>query len=148
MGPHEMELYGHCGDWKKYYWKKYYQDLLSKQGSNQPLILALAIFVVKACARTTVEELTKLGTCTAAKCVVKVAWNPHAIASDFIQATLEYFGQRELGKQVGAVGNIGTSAVLGAMVGGPPGAAIGAITGGMLWLTGEVAGNHMKKWIG
>ena len=127
---------------------------------NKELTLVLAKLGGKtaagAAAKFGAKQLIKVGTRTAAKsmgktalkCVVKVAWNPYAVASDLAQGALEIGGQRELGKGVGVVGNIGSGAVLGAMVGGPPGAAIGILFGGVQWLTGEFAGNYAEKWIG
>ena len=80
----------------------------------------------------------------AVKRAVKVA-NPGSIAADFAQAGLEVAGYEEAGKTVGALGNIGTGAVAGAMIGGPVGAAIGGIAGLFTWTVGEVVGNAFSN---
>lgn len=67
------------------------------------------------------------------------------LAADLAQAGLEYHGYEKTGKTVGVTGNIASGALIGAGIGGPPGAAIGALGGFIIWGAGEVAGKVIDK---
>ena len=67
------------------------------------------------------------------------------LVADLAQAGLEYYGYEKTGKTVGASGNIASGALFGATIGGPPGAAIGALGGFLVWGTGEVVGKVIDK---
>lgn len=79
-----------------------------------------------------------------AKTAVKAA-NVIGVAADITQAGLEYCGYENAGKKVGMTGNIASGAIFGATVGGPPGAAIGAFGGFLIWGAGEVVGDIIDK---
>jgi len=78
------------------------------------------------------------------KSVVKFT-NPAGIAADVVQIGLEVSGHEEAGKTVGALGNIGTGLVAGALVGGPIGAVVGAFAGFFTWTAGELVGDAVNK---
>ena len=67
------------------------------------------------------------------------------LAADLAQAGLEYYGYEKTGKTVGVTGNIASGALIGAGIGGPPGAAIGALGGFIIWGAGEVVGKVIDK---
>ena len=94
-----------------------------------------ADFVAKEIVKVATRAVVK----TTGKTVVKVSLNPDGIAADFTQEGLEMAGYKNAEKTVGSVGNISSGAVAGFLVGGPLGAAVGALTGAVLWGAGEVA---------
>ncbi|XP_019860753.1 PREDICTED: uncharacterized protein LOC109589072 isoform X1 [Amphimedon queenslandica] len=67
------------------------------------------------------------------------------LVADLAQAGLEYYGYEKEGKAVGATGNLASGALFGAAIAGPPGAAIGALGGFMIWGTGEFVGKFIEK---
>ncbi|XP_019850736.1 PREDICTED: uncharacterized protein LOC109581234 [Amphimedon queenslandica] len=67
------------------------------------------------------------------------------LAADVAQAGLEYHGYEKEGKVVGATGNVASGALLGGVVAGPPGIAIGALGGFLIWGGGEVVGKVIDK---
>lgn len=69
------------------------------------------------------------------------------LVADLAQAGLEYYGYKKEGKAVGATGNMASGALLGAAIGGPPGAVIGAFGGFLIWGTGEVIGKVIDNSI-
>ena len=96
--------------------------------------------VVKAGAKQTAS----LGT----KGLIKSAANPVGIASDLAQAGLEFAGYKEEGKMVGKCGNIVSGAMMGGVIAGPPGAAVGALAGFAVWGVGEVMGGLVDRAFG
>ncbi len=72
---------------------------------------------------------------------------PVGILADGAQMGLEYFGHKKAGKAVGATGNVASGALTGLALGGPPGAAIGALAGYGLWKGGEIIGELSDKII-
>ena len=96
--------------------------------------------VVKAGAKQTAS----LGT----KGLIKSAANPLGIASDLAQAGLEFAGYKEEGKMVGKCGNIVSGAMMGGVIAGPAGAAVGAFAGFALWGVGEVVGGIVDRAFG
>ena len=83
----------------------------------------------------------------AVKRAVNVA-NPAGIVCDLTQAGFEYAGYEKQGKAIGKWGNIGISAFAGFAVGGPVGAAVGALTGFGTWVIGESVGRAIDESIG
>lgn len=74
--------------------------------------------------------------------------NPAGIVCDLTQAGFEYVGYEKQGKAIGKWGNIGTSAFAGFAIGGPLGAAVGALTGFGTWVIGESIGHAIDESIG
>ena len=74
--------------------------------------------------------------------------NPAGIICDLTQAGFEYVGYEKQGKAIGKWGNIGTSAFAGFAIGGPLGAAVGALTGFGTWVIGESIGQAIDESIG
>jgi len=66
--------------------------------------------------------------------------------ADSIQFLLEIIGRDTIGKIIGALGNIGASAIAGATVGGPLGLLYGSVKGIVRWLIGEVIWDY-SYWI-
>ena len=66
--------------------------------------------------------------------------NPAGYAADIAQVGLEATGHKEAGQVVGLWGNIGTAAVAGGVIAGPPGAILGACLGCGTWIIGEAVG--------
>ena len=120
---------------------------------NKKLLEAIARLgtktVVRAAATIAAKEVMKVTIYavfkTAAKTVAKVSLNPVGIVADLTQEGLEMAGYKKEGKIVGKVGNIGSGALVGFMAGGPFGAAIGALTGAVIWSAGEVAGYFVEE---
>ena len=120
---------------------------------------AMAKAAVKVCVRTVASDIAKEGTKEALKVgakqaakqgtkavatgLVKAA-NPVGIVADIAQASLEHMGMEEVGKKVGMTGNIAAGAMLGS-VGGPPGAAVGALGGFLVWGVGEAVGRVIDR---
>lgn len=75
--------------------------------------------------------------------LVKVS-SPLSLAADLAQTGLEVAGYNEAGQTVGMVGNIAGGALLGSIA-GPPGAAVGALGGFVVWLLGEAAGRVVEE---
>ena len=114
---------------------------------HKSFIQQLTKLVVKTGLRQVAKAVTKQSTKVASKSLVKVA-NPLGIGADVVQAGFEMAGMEETGKKVGKYGNIASGVMVGAAVGGPPGAVIGAAGGFVLWGAGEVAGSLMGRAIG
>ena len=109
----------------------------------------------KTAAKTGAKTFVKMGTKTGAKSFIKMgakglvkAANPIGIASDLAQEGLKVVGYEEAGNTVGIAGNIVTGAMIGGGLGGPPGAAIGALAGFGMWGFGEVVGRLVDWSIG
>ena len=85
--------------------------------------------------KSAVKTAAKVGT----KSVIKTAAGIGLI-SDVAQGGLEYAGYKEAGKAVGISGNIVSGAMMGGVVAGPPGAAVGALAGFGMWVAGEATG--------
>ena len=75
--------------------------------------------------------------------LVKVS-SPLSFAADLAQTGLELAGYNEAGQTVGMAGNIAGGALLGSIA-GPPGAAVGALGGFVVWLLGEAAGRVIEE---
>ena len=71
--------------------------------------------------------------------------NPAGYVADVAQAGLEVTGHEEMGKAVGLLGNIGTATVAGGVIGGPPGAILGACFGFGSWVIGEAVGRAVEN---
>ena len=99
--------------------------------------------------QTTVKAVTTMTLKETAKSTLKMATSPLGVSviADLLQAGLEYAGYKEVGKKVGAVGNMAGGAMMGFALWGLPGAGIGATLGGGIWLLGEVAGRAFEKMI-
>ena len=74
--------------------------------------------------------------------------NPAGIVCDLTQAGFECAGYEKQGKAIGKWGNIGISAFTGFAIGGPLGAAVGALTGFGTWVIGESVGHAIDESIG
>ena len=72
---------------------------------------------------------------------------PLGVGADLAQAGLEWTGHKEVGKAVGVTGNIASGALMGAPF-GPPGAALGALGGFVMWGAGEVIGGLVERAFG
>ena len=88
----------------------------------------------------TAKQATKQGAKSVAKIVAKGA-TPWALAADAAQFGLEATGHETAGKAVGASGNIVFGAMAAGAIAGPPGAVIGAVVGGGIWVFGEKIGD-------
>ena len=75
---------------------------------------------------------------------LKAVGNPATLVVDVAQGGLEITGHQNAGMAVGFLGNFGTGAITGFMVGGPIGATIGAGVCVASWFTGEVVGSAAK----
>ena len=96
--------------------------------------------VVKQTTKQATKQATKQGAKSFAKIVAKGA-TPWALAADAAQFGLEATGHETAGKAVGASGNIVFGAMAAGAIAGPPGAVIGAVVGGGIWVFGEGLGN-------
>ena len=107
--------------------------------------------VVKKTAVTVIIEVFKWATRQAGKQAtkqtfkgaIKMGANPVGIVADVAQAGLEMTGNKEVGKAVGATGNVASAAAIGFTTGGPVGAAVGAAAGLAFWGAGEML---FYKW--
>lgn len=91
---------------------------------------------IKKCCRKLMLQLAKLMLKSPANIYI---FNLVGIAADLAQLELECHGYANLGKVVGAGGNIASGAMTGFALGGPIGAAVGGVGGFCLWGIGEVA---------
>lgn len=97
------------------------------------------------------KQATKQAVSTAGKQVatqtlkgaIAMGANPMGIAADLAQAGFEMTGHKEVGKAVGATGNMASGAMAGFLTGGPPGAVLGALAGLTYWGVGEAL---FYKW--
>ena len=74
--------------------------------------------------------------------------NPAGIVCDLTQAGFECAGYEKQGKAIGKWGNIVISAFTGFAVGGPLGAAVGALAGFGTWVIGKSVGHAIDESIG
>ena len=134
------------------------KDIVEHCCANEDLLKHLSKIAVKSASRLAAEVGAKSFVRVAAKKGAKQAAaqgvktfakvHPVGIAADVTQAGLEYMGYPKAGKTVGAGGNIASGVLLGAAVGGPPGAAIGAFGGFLIWGVGEVTGKLVDRAFG
>ena len=118
-------------------------EQLTKLATKTGLRTIAAKVVTKQVAKVATKESAKAGS----KLLVKVA-NPLGIVADVAQAGLEVAGMEETGKKVGKYGNIASGVMIGAAVGGPPGAVFGAVGGFAVWGVGEIVGGLIGMAIG
>ncbi len=124
-------------------------EIATKQTSGSVLRMVLHSMTLSALKRTA-STTAKTGAATTIEKTLLVslgssAVNPMAIGADFLQGILEYCGKPKLARGVGMAGNIGANAVFGLAVGGPMGAAVGAMCGAGLWYVGEFTGHCIDK---
>ena len=134
--------------------------IVEKCKKNEKLMKHLTKIAIKASTRVAMEigakgvtrfaakKITKQVATQGVKGMAKAAIHPVGIGADVAQAGLEYMGYEDAGKTVGAGGNVLSGALIGATVGGPPGAAVGALGGFVIWLGGEVAGGLVERAFG
>ena len=117
---------------------------------SQIAIKSFVRLVTEVGAKSVVRALAKKGTKQIAVQSVKILGKVHPVgmAADVAQAGLEYLGYEDIGKKVGVAGNVTSGILLGAAVGGPPGAAIGAFGGFVVWGVGEVTGGLVERAFG
>ena len=90
------------------------------------------------------KSFMKYGASQSLKTALNIA-NPAGMVADVAQFGLEMTGHKEIGKNVGLWGNIGTGVMAGGVVGGPVGVPIGALVGLGTWLVGEAAGQAVEE---
>ena len=135
---------------------EFLRTVLDKIVEECKKIDALITQLSKMAAKAFAREGATLGT----KCVMKYGagkvasqsvktvlkfTNPAGMLADAAQVGLEVTGHKDIGKQVGLWGNIGTGAMAGTVVGGPVGAPIGALVGLGTWVIGEAVGLAVEK---
>ena len=98
-------------------------------------------------AKQTLKQGSKTATSQAIKSAIKSGATPLSIGSDVAQAGFEWFGYKKIGKTVGVTGNITAGAIVGSAA-GPPGAALGALGGFLVWGAGEVVGGLVDRAFG
>lgn len=101
----------------------------------------------KTVVKMAIKEGTKQVATQGVKGLAKAAIHPLGILADLAQVGLEYYGNVETGKKVGAGGNIAAGVLMGATVGGPVGAAVGALAGYLMWSVGESIGDLIEKYL-
>ena len=97
--------------------------------------------------KQTIRQGSKAAASQATKSVIKSAATPLSIGADLAQAGLEMAGYKKVGKTIGVTGNIAAGAVVGS-VAGPPGTALGALGGFLVWGAGEVVGGLVDRAFG
>lgn len=112
--------------------------ILSVKGVVKAPIIVIA--GINYAVETVAKQTLKKAVSTAGKQAIKIGANPVGIIADITQAGLEMSGYKEIGKAVGATGNMASTAMLGFVAGGPLGAAVGAIVGLGFWGVGELVG--------
>ena len=123
---------------------------------NKNLMKALTTMAAKSTVRYVASDVgtkaavkygvAKVGS-KAVKAAVSVA-NPAGIVFDLTQAGFECAGYEDQGKTIGKWGNIGTGVWAGFAVGGPIGAAVGALAGFGTWVVGEAVGRTVDDTLG
>ena len=132
------------------------ETVIQRCRENKELLEQLTKFAVKTTAReiiaktvlkTGLREVAKVSTKSAVKTAAKVGTKSFiktavgiGLISDLAQGGLEYAGYKKEGKAVGISGNIVSGAMMGGVVAGPPGAAVGALAGFGVWVAGEATG--------
>ena len=114
------------------------------KGIVKVAIKETTIVGAKNVAKVGAKQTASMGT----KGLIKSAANPVGFASDLAQAGLEVAGYKEEGKMVGKCGNIVSGAMMGGVIAGPPGAAVGALAGFAVWGVGEVVGGLVDRAFG
>ena len=118
--------------------------VMGRKGTVKVAIKKTTVMSIKNVAKAGAKQTASLGT----KGLIKSAANPVGYASDLAQAVLEYYGYKEEGKMVGKYGNIVSGAMMGGVIAGPPGAAVGALAGFAVWGVGEVIGGLVDRAFG
>ena len=118
----------------------------TKRGSKM-VIKQTVRTATKEGAKQTLKQGSKTATSQAIKSAIKSGATPLSIGSDVAQAGFEWFGYKKIGKTVGVTGNITAGAIVGS-VAGPPGAALGALGGFLVWGAGEVVGGLVDRAFG
>jgi hypothetical protein len=116
-----------------------------KQSSKASLTLSLS-WSPKFSIGLVAKKSSKMAAGQIAKSATKYA-TPVGVVADLAQAGLEYAGHKEAGKFVGVTGNITSGALMGAPF-GPPGLALGALGGFVIWGAGEVVGGLVDRAFG
>ena len=123
----------------------------TKQTGKQVFIKQTSKSIVKTATKEgtkqTIKQGSKTATSQAVKSAIKSAATPLSIGADLVQTGLEWAGYKEVGKTVGVAGNIAAGAMAGS-VAGPPGAALGALGGFLVWGAGEVVGGLVDRAFG
>ena len=134
--------------------------IVEKCKKNEKLMRHLSKIAIKATTRVAMEigaksvtrfaakKITKQVASQGVKGLAKSAIHPVGIGADVAQAVLEYNGYEDAGKTVGAGGNMLAGVLIGGTVAGPPGAAVGALGGFVIWLGGEITGGLVERAFG
>ena len=117
------------------YLKSVQKPLIKKIRENKKVITTIAKFSCKAVAGPMMKTALK---------TALIPINPAEIAVNIGQAVVE-LADEDAGRSFGLIGSIGTGLCSGFAVGGPAGAAAGAIVGFSTWVLGETVDGILDK---